>query len=102
LYLDNNDLGGVNRAKWWWDHMLDKHSDYRAALAYDDDNVLIGYLIYYDQDQTFYIHEWINLNPLSRQLLAKFVIKHQSIFSSFVYESADPDFKADILENPYS
>ncbi|ABJ56318.1 GNAT family N-acetyltransferase [Oenococcus oeni] len=102
MYLDHNDLGGVNRSKWWWNHMLDKHSDYQAALAYDDDDVLIGYLIYYNQDQTFYIHEWINLNPLSRQLLAKFVIKHQSIFSKFVYESPNPDFKSDILDDPYT
>ncbi len=102
MYLDDNHLGGVNRAQWWWDHMLDKHQDYKAALAYDDDNILIGYLIYYNEAETFYIHEWTNLNPLSRRLLLKFVTKHQSIFKKFVYESPDPDFKMDILTDPYS
>ena len=100
MYLNTNHLGGVVRAKWWWDHMLDKHSDYKAATAYDDNDDLIGYLIYYSQGTTFYIHEWVNQTLLSRQLLMKFVIKHQSIFEKFVYESPDPDFKADIFANP--
>lgn len=102
MYEANNHLGGVVRSKWWWDHMLDKHEDYKAALAYDDDNQLIGYLIYFYDDETFNIHEWINTNVTSRQLLAKFVIKHQSIFPNFVYEAPDADLKVDILANPYS
>jgi len=102
MYLDENHLGGVNRSQWWWDHMLDKHQEYKAALAYDDDEVLIGYLIYYSEAETFYIHEWINLNPLSRHLLLKFVTKHQSIFRNFVYESPDADYKVDNLTDPYS
>lgn len=102
MYFEYNHLGGVVRAKWWWDHMLNKHSDYQIALAYDNDEKLIGYLIYYSQGETFYIHEWINLNPLSQQLLAKFVTKHQSIFTEFVYESPDADLKADLLQDPYT
>ncbi|KRO00168.1 GNAT family N-acetyltransferase [Companilactobacillus kimchiensis] len=102
MYFENNHRGGVVRATWWWDHMLDKHQDYQIALAYDDNDVLIGYLIYYDENETFNIHEWFNLNPLSRKLLLKFVTKHQSIFQRFSYESPDPDFKADLLIDPYS
>lgn len=102
LYFENNHLGGMVRADWWWNHMQDKHPDFKMALAYDDDDNLIGYLIYYSQDTTFYIQEWFNLNPLSRQLLAKFVTKHQSIFEQFIYESPDADFKADILSDPKS
>ncbi|MFC6176100.1 enhanced intracellular survival protein Eis [Companilactobacillus huachuanensis] len=102
MYLSNNYHGGVVRPKWWWDHMIDKHEDYQVATAYDDADKLIGYLIYYSEGTTFYIHEWLNQNPLSRQLLSKFVTKHQSIFQHFVYESPDPDVKADLLENPYS
>lgn len=102
LYSSQVDLGGVNRSQWWWEHMLDKHSDYLAALAYDNEDNLIGYLIYYHQEETFYIHEWFNLNPTSQNLLAKFVTKHQSIFKKFVYESPNPDFKADLLSDPYS
>jgi len=100
MYLDQTKLGGVVRAAWWWNHMQDKHPEYQLALAFDDTNKLIGYLVYYNQNETFYIHEWMNVNPLSRQLLLKFVTKHQSIFKSFVYESPDADFKADILEDP--
>lgn len=102
MYLHQTKKGGINRAKWWWDHMIDKHNDYMAATAYDNNDNLIGYLIYYNQDETFYIHEWFNQNPLSRQLLLKFVTKHQSIFKKFVYESPDPDFKADLLTDPNS
>lgn len=100
MYFEQNHLGGLVRAEWWWNHMLDKHSDYEIALAFNDHNVLIGYLIYYNQNETFYIQEWVNTNILSRQLLSKFVTKHQSIFKTFVYESPDPDFKADVFENP--
>lgn len=102
LYLDQNHLGGVNRSQWWWDHMIDKHADHKVALAYNKDDILIGYMIYYHEQENFYIHEWVNLNPLSRQLLAKFVTKHQSIFKKFIFESPDPDFKADLLTDPYS
>jgi len=102
MYLSNNHRGGVVRAKWWWDHMIDKHQNYQVATAYDDHDKLIGYLIYYSEGTTFYIHEWFNQNSLSRQLLSKFVIKHQSIFEKFVYESPDPDFKADLLADPNS
>lgn len=102
LYLDQNHLGGVNRSKWWWDHMIDKHADHKVALAYNEDDILIGYMIYFHEQENFHIHEWINLNPLSRQLLAKFVTKHQSIFKKFIFESPDPDFKADLLADPYS
>lgn len=102
MYLGHNHLGGVVRAEWWWDHMLDKHNDYQVATAFDDNGNLIGYLIYYSVGTTFYIHEWFNQNPLSRQLLGKFVTKHQSIFEKFVYETPNPDFKADILDDPNS
>lgn len=102
LYFGQNHLGGMTRAPWWWKHMQDKHADYQAALAYDDDDQLIGYLIYYNEAGTFYIHEWINQKPLGRQLLLKFITKHQSIFTNFVYESPDPDFKADLLLDPNS
>jgi len=102
MSLAKTHLGGVVRADWWWDHLIDKHPEYQLALAFDDDEKMIGYLVYYNQDGTFYIHEWINTNPLSRQLLLKFVTKHQSIFQKFVYESPDADFKADILDNPNS
>lgn len=100
LYSKQPHMGGLNRAQWWWDHMLDKHQDYKIALAYDDGNELIGYLIYYHQGETFFIQEWVNTNILSRQILSKFITKHQSIFQKFVYESPDPDFKADLFENP--
>ncbi|CAJ1190247.1 GNAT family acetyltransferase [Companilactobacillus crustorum] len=102
IYFENNHLGGLVRSKWWWDHMLDKHSNYQVALAFDNQRTLIGYLIYYTQEDKFIIHEWINMSPLSRQLLLKFVTKHQSIFSTFIYESPDADFKSDVLSNPYS
>lgn len=102
MYLSHNHRGGVVRAKWWWDHMINKHVNYQVATAYDDTDNLIGYLIYYNDGETFYIHEWFNQTPLSRQLLGKFVTKHQSIFRKFVYEVPDPDFKADILEDPNS
>lgn len=102
MYFGQNHLGGLIRADWWWSHMADKHADYRIALAYDDEDSLIGYLIYYSQAETFHVHEWINLNKLSRDLLSKFVVKHQSIFKNFVYESPDADLKADLLVDPYT
>lgn len=101
LYQEKNHLGGMSRADWWWDHMIDKHPEYKLALAYQG-NKLIGYLVYYSEGVNFVIHEWVNSNPLSRQLLLKFVTKHQSIFENFIYESPDADFKADLLENPNS
>ncbi len=101
LYQEKNHLGGMSRADWWWDHMIDKHPEYQLALAYQDDE-LIGYLVYYTEGTSFVIHEWINSNPLSIQLLLKFVTKHQSIFEKFIYESPNADFKADLLENPNS
>lgn len=102
MYQENTNLGGVIRADWWWSHMQDKHDNFKAALAYDDEENLIGYLIYFSEGETFNIHEWINTNQLSRHLLLKFVTKHQSIFPKFVYESPDADFKVDLLSNPYS
>ena len=101
LYLEKNHLGGMSRADWWWNHMVDKHPEYQLALAYQA-NKLIGYLVYYNEGVNFVIHEWVNSNPLSLQLLLKFVTKHQSIFENFIYESPDADFKADLLEDPNS
>lgn len=100
IYQSDNELGGVIRPQWWWDHMLDKHQDYQIATAFDDHDEIIGYLIYYSEGETFYIHEWKNLTDLSRKLLSRFIVSHQSIFRKFVYESADPDLKADLLEEP--
>ncbi|WP_125764200.1 GNAT family N-acetyltransferase [Companilactobacillus hulinensis] len=101
LYEDHNSLGGVVREDWWWDHMAYKHSDWFAALYFDDTDELSGYLLYSNDGDNLRIQEWVTNDPNSYSALANFIVKHQSMFSNFVYESSDAEVKADLLEEPY-
>ncbi|KRK80624.1 GNAT family N-acetyltransferase [Companilactobacillus nodensis] len=100
LYDNHNSLGGVNREDWWWDHMAYKHSDWFAALYYEDDDNLGGYLFYSKEGDTLKIHEWVTKDPNSYRALASFVTKHSSTFDKFVYESDDSEVKTDLLDEP--
>lgn len=100
LYDEHNSLGGVIRESWWWDHMAYKHSDWFAALYYEDDDNLSGYLFYSKEGSELKIHEWVTKDPNSYRALANFITKHQSTFDKFVYESDDSEVKADLLDEP--
>ncbi|APX72982.1 GNAT family N-acetyltransferase [Companilactobacillus allii] len=101
LYNNHNILGGVIREDWWWDHMAYKHSDWFAALYYNDTDELDGYLFYSNENDNLIIQEWVTNDPNSYKALANFIVKHQSMFNNFIYESPDSEVKTDLLDEPY-
>lgn len=97
--LTAHQAGGLMREDWWWQYLIDKHSNWECAGYFNADQQLTGYLIYERHQTEFEIHELMGIDAVSRQYLINFVAKHQSAFKTLCFVSADEtDYQALLTE----
>lgn len=92
--------GGIERAEWWLTYSAEKHPNWETAVYYNEANELEGYLVYQREADEFKIVEWVYQTSESWLQLQNFVIKHQSAYEWFSYESPIGQPLPDLLANP--
>lgn len=79
---------------WLWDN-----DDIMAAVYYNEENELDGYLIYWIYDDVFYIKDMIFLNEEARQGLWNFVSAHLSMINKVIGNTYTDEPLAFLLED---
>lgn len=95
-----NQVGGIQRSAWWWQYTVMKHRNWEVALYRDDTECVAGYMIYMRQPDTFVIEELITSTVASQEQLIRFILKHQSAYTTIQYASALTEPLADLLPDP--
>lgn len=76
--------GKIIRDAWWWNYLTLKN-DWEVTFVYDDNDSMIGYLIFEKVETVMKIHEFEYLNTLAYKKLLNFVFAHASIFEKFEF-----------------
>ncbi|WP_409022088.1 enhanced intracellular survival protein Eis [Dellaglioa sp. P0083] len=102
LYQQNqlSQQGGIERPDWWLTYSAEKHPNWEVAVYYNEKNESKGYLVYQRETDEFKIVEWIYQTTESWLQLQSFVLKHQSAYEWFSYESPIGQPFPDVLANP--
>ena len=96
----HNQVGGIQRAAWWWQYNCLKHIDWEVAVYTDGDQKVAGYVIYSRQATTLEIQELLTSTVASQEQLVKFIFKHQSAYQTIRYESGLTTNLGDLLPDP--
>ena len=75
----------VVRENWWWDRLDAYYPDRYFAIAYDEDEKPVGYLIYKMLADEFLIDEFVYTTGFALRKLLSFVKSHASSFQTFKY-----------------
>lgn len=91
--------GNIKRSNNWWKYrVLPKLSE--VVVAYDNNDVPIGYLGYNLVNGMFEVSEFVNLNENARHLLYSFIGNHDSMIDKVKLKIAHDNYLNENLHHP--
>lgn len=85
------EVGSVVREDWWWNRLDSYYAPRHYAVAYDENNSAVGYMIYHMDKSTFIVDECCYLNVFALKKLLTFMKAHISSFDTFLYYTSMHD-----------